>query len=182
MKVVLCDHVDDLGERGEIVNVAAGYARNFLLPKQLAMAATPGNLRNLEHRRRRWEVKETREISEAREMAARLSEVELTVAKKSGEGGTLYGSVTTTEIAELLAAKGITVDRRRILVREPIKSLGSQQIGIRLYRDVRGTIKLEVVGEDGRTAADVVAAEKERVSASARADEADRATEDEDYE
>ena len=82
MKVVLCDHVDDLGERGETVNVAPGYARNYLLPKRLAMAATPGNLKTLEHRRRRWEVKEARETSEAAEMSARLSAVELTVAKK----------------------------------------------------------------------------------------------------
>ena len=147
MKVVLCEHVEHLGERGEIVSVATGYARNFLLPKRMAMAATPGNLRTLEHRRRMWDVKETKEVSEAQGLAQRLGDVELIVAKKAGEEGTLYGSVTMTEIAELLAAKGLEVDRRRLVVREPIKRLGAHEIAIKLHRQVSGTIKLEVVNE-----------------------------------
>ena len=180
MKVVLCDHVDHLGERGEIVNVAPGFARNYLLPKKLAMVATPGNMKVLEQRRRRFEVAEAREVGEAQEMAARLAAVSLKSAKKSGEGGTLYGSVTTMEIAELLEAKGITVDRRRIAVAEPIKQLGDHEVTIRLYRNVVGTVQLEVIGEDGRTAADVAAEEAARAAEAQAADEADRVKEKEE--
>ena len=147
MKIVLCEHVEHLGERGEIVSVANGYARNFLLPKRLAMAATPGNLSTLEHRRRMWELKETKEVGEAQGLAQRLGDVELTVSRKAGEEGTLYGSVTMSEIAELLAAKGLDVDRRRLVVKEPIKRLGAHEISIKLHRQVSGTIKLEVVNE-----------------------------------
>lgn len=152
MKIVLCEHVEHLGERGEIVSVANGYARNYLLPKRLAMAATEGNLRTLEHRRRMWELKEAKEVGEAQGLAQRIGDVELTVAKKAGEEGTLYGSVTMTEIAELLAAKGIEVDRRRLVVREPIKRLGAHEISIKLHRQVTGTIKLEVVNERAASA------------------------------
>jgi len=147
VKIVLCEHVEHLGERGEIVSVANGYARNFLLPKRLAMAATPGNLSTLEHRRRMWELKETKEVGEAQGLAQRLGDVELTVSRKAGEEGTLYGSVTMSEIAELLAAKGLDVDRRRLVVKEPIKRLGAHEISIKLHRQVSGTIKLEVVNE-----------------------------------
>ena len=134
MKIVLCEHVDNLGERGEIVSVAAGYARNFLLPKRLALPATQGNLRTLEHRRRTWDVKEARETEEARGIAAQLAEIRISVTKKAGEGGTLYGSVTTSEIAELLAQHGVAVDRRRIVLEEPIKTLGSHDVSVRLHR------------------------------------------------
>jgi len=147
VKIVLCEHVEHLGERGEIVSVATGYARNFLLPKRLAMAATPGNLRTLEHRSRMWELKEAKEVGEAQGLAQRLGDVELTVTRKAGSEGTLYGSVTMTEIAELLAAKGLDVDRRRLVVKEPIKRLGAHEISIKLHRQVSGTIKLEVVNQ-----------------------------------
>jgi len=152
VKVVLCEHVEHLGERGEIVSVATGYARNFLLPKRLAMAATAGNLRTLEHRRRMWQLKEAKEVGDAQGLAQRLGDVELTVARKAGEEGTLYGSVTMSEIADLLAAKGLEVDRRRLVVREPIKRLGAHEVSIRLHRQVTGTIRLEVVNERGADA------------------------------
>jgi large subunit ribosomal protein L9 len=139
--------VEHLGDRGDIVSVAAGYARNYLLPKRLALPATSGNLRTLEHQRRVWEVKETREADEAREMAQRLSGIELTTSKKAGESGTLFGSVTSSEIAELLAAKGVELDRRKILLDEPIKSLGAHVIGVKLHRQVAGEIRIEVVNE-----------------------------------
>lgn len=147
MKIVLCDHVDNLGERGDIVSVAPGYARNYLLPKRLAMPATPGNLRTLEHRRRVWEAKEAQETEAARELAGQLAQVELAITKKAGESGTLYGSVTSAEIAELLAAKGIGVDRRRIVLDEPIKSVGAHEVSVKLHREVTGQVKLEVVNE-----------------------------------
>ncbi len=149
MKVVLSEHVDHLGERGEIVSVAPGYARNFLIPKRLAMKATPGNMRMLEQERRVWEVKEGRVVDEAQAMAERLADLELNVTKKAGEGGTLYGSVTNVEIAELLRAKGVEVDRRRIVLHEPVKTLGTHGISIRLHRKVTAELTLHVAGEQG---------------------------------
>ena len=147
MKVVLCDHVEHLGERGQVVSVARGYARNFLLPKRLALLATPGNMRTLEHQRRVWELKEAREVEEAKVAAQRLADVRLSVTRKAGESGTLYGSVTTSEIGRLLAERGITVDRRRIAVDQPIKSVGVHAISIRLHRQVAATLSVEVLAE-----------------------------------
>jgi large subunit ribosomal protein L9 len=147
MKVVLCDHVEHLGERGDIVAVADGYARNYLLPKRLALTASPGNLRTLAHQRRVWQAKETREVGEAHERAAQLAALEIVVTKKAGESGTLYGAVTSSEIAKLLAEKGIDVDRRRILLREPIKAVGTHEVSIRLHRQVMAPIRLQVVAE-----------------------------------
>jgi large subunit ribosomal protein L9 len=148
MKVVLREHVDNLGDRGEIVSVAAGYARNYLIPKRLALPATAGNLKTLEHQRRVWEVKEARELGEAQALADRLGAVELELKKKVGESGTLYGSVTSSEIAELLGARGIAVDRRRIVLGSPIKSVGVHEVPIRIHRKVNARIKLTVTGEE----------------------------------
>ena len=149
MKVVLSEHVDHLGQRGEIVSVAPGYARNYLLPKRLAMKATPGNMLVLKQERRVWETKEARAVDEAQAMAERLAAVELSVTKKAGESGTLYGSVTNVEIAELLGAKGVEVDRRRIVLHEPVKTLGSHGISIRLHRKVTAEVTLHVASEQG---------------------------------
>jgi len=147
VKIVLCDHVEHLGERGEIVSVAAGYARNFLLPKRLALPATAGNLRTLEHQRRVWQVKEAREIEEARAIAARLCGLALSVTKKAGETGTLYGAVTNSEVAELLAAQGIAVDRRRIVLTQPIKTVGTHSVAVKVHRQVNASVTLEVIGD-----------------------------------
>jgi large subunit ribosomal protein L9 len=148
VKVVLREHVDHLGERGEIVAVAAGYARNYLLPKGLALEATPGNLKQIEHQRRIWRVREAKELGEAREVVARLAQVELTATRKAGESGTLYGSVTNQDVAELLAAEGFGVERRRILLAEPIKAIGDYEVGVRLHREVTGKVRLKVVSDE----------------------------------
>ena len=147
MKIVLREHVEHLGERGEVVSVAAGYARNYLIPKRLAFPATPGNMKVLEQQRRVWAVKEAKEVSESQAIADRLASIELTVNKKAGESGTLYGSVTTSEIAELLAAEGVEVDRRRIALNDPIKAIGTYQVPIKLHRQVTGEVTLNVAGE-----------------------------------
>jgi large subunit ribosomal protein L9 len=147
MKVVLRQDVEHLGERGQVVNVAPGYARNFLLPKGLAMEATPGNLRTLELQRKVWVAREGKELEEAKAYAARLGAVELTITKKAGESETLYGSVTNSELAEMLAAKGFEVDRRRILLDEPIKTLGEFTVPVKLHRQVTARVKLQVVAE-----------------------------------
>jgi len=148
VKVVLRQDVENLGDRGEIVNVATGYARNYLLPKKLALEATPGNMKVLEHQRRAWEARASREKGEAEAFANRLAKVELTVAKKAGESETLYGSVTASEIAELLKGEGLDVDRRKILLGEPIKSLGNYTVQLKLHRDVVGSFMLHVVPEE----------------------------------
>ena len=153
MKVVLSEHVDHLGERGEIVSVAAGYARNYLLPKRFALKATPGNMRMLEQERRVWEVKETREVDVAQAMADRMGDLELSVTKKAGDSGTLYGSVTNVEIAGLMAAKGVEIDRRKIVLHEPVKTLGSHKISIRLHRKVIAEVTLLVESEQGEASA-----------------------------
>ncbi len=147
MKVVLQQHVENVGDRGQVVNVARGFARNYLLPKGLALEATPGNLKVVEQRKRVSAAREAREVEDARAFAARLAATEITVAKKAGDSETLYGSVTSSEIAELLEAKGIEVDRRKIQLDEPIKALGSFSIPIRLHRQVTGEIKVTVVAE-----------------------------------
>jgi large subunit ribosomal protein L9 len=148
VKVILRHDVDHLGDRGEIVNVAPGYARNYLVPKGLAMAATPGNIRSLELERKVWEAREVKEVDEVRAYADRLSAVDLIVSKKAGESETLYGSVTTGEIAELLAAKGFEIDRRKILLSDHIKSLGEFTVPVKLHRQVTAEIKLKVVAEE----------------------------------
>jgi large subunit ribosomal protein L9 len=147
VKVILRHDVDHLGDRGEIVNVARGYARNYLVPKGLAMEATPGNIRTLELERKVWEVREVKEVDEARAFADRLGAVDLTVSKKAGESETLYGSVTASEIAELLAARGFDVERRKIQLSEPIKSLGEFTVPVKIHRQVMAEIKLKVVPE-----------------------------------
>ena len=148
MKVLLSQDVDNLGYRGDIVSVAPGYARNYLLPKRMAVEATPGNLKQLDLKRKHWADLEARDAEVAGGVAARIAELELKVEKKAGERATLYGSVTSSEIAELLAAHGIEVDRRKIQLREPIKSLGFHTVAVKLHREVVGEITIEVVAED----------------------------------
>ncbi len=147
MKVVLRENVEKLGSRGDVVSVANGYARNYLLPRGLALEATSGNLKTIEHQRRSWAVKEAKEAEEARAMAARLAEVEVTISKRAGENDTLYGSVTSSEIAEVLAEKGVAIDRRKLQLAEPIKSLGTVEVALKLHPEVTGTIKVNVVPE-----------------------------------
>jgi len=149
VKLILRDHVTNLGERGEIVNVARGYARNYLVPKGLAFEATPGNIRTIELQKKVWEAREVKVVEEAQAFAARLSAVELSVTKKAGESETLYGSVTNAEIAELLSAKGIEIERRKIHLEEPIKSLGEFTIPVKIHPKVTAEIKLKVAPEGG---------------------------------
>lgn len=149
VKVVLCQDMEHLGERGDVVNVAPGYARNYLIPKEYALPATPGNMKVLEQRRRIWEARDSKDLEAAREFASRLEGVSLSVVKKAGEGDTLYGSVTNIEIAELLHAKGIEVDRRKIVLSEPIKTLGTFTAQIKIHKAVNGEVTVIVEAEEG---------------------------------
>ncbi|HEX5044254.1 MAG TPA: 50S ribosomal protein L9 [Candidatus Polarisedimenticolaceae bacterium] len=145
VKVVLRQDVDHLGDRGQIVNVAPGYARNYLIPKGLAYTATEGNLRVLELEKRAWTRREAKDAEEARGLAAKIAGLQLTVTKRAGENGLLYGSVTSSEIAELLEARGIAVDRRKIRLDDPIKQVGEFTIPVRLHRQVQADVSLQVL-------------------------------------
>src|SRR5690242_14638615 len=139
MEVILREHVDNLGRRGEIVKVADGYARNFLLPRKLALVATGANKQRIERERAKFEAKEAEERKVAEALSARMANLEIEIRRRVGETDVLYGSVTTSDIADALHAKGFEVDRRKIHLQEPLKKLGEFDVPIRLQRDVTAT-------------------------------------------
>ena len=147
MEVILRDHVENLGKRGEIVKVADGYARNFLLPRKLALPATDANRKWVERERKIAEARDMQERGAAEAIAARLTALELTISRKTGENDQLYGSVTNGDIAELLAAKGFDIDRRKILLPDPIKALGENSVPVKLHRDVTANVRVTVAKE-----------------------------------
>jgi large subunit ribosomal protein L9 len=147
VKLILTQHVEHLGERGAVVSVAPGYARNFLLPKGLACEMTPGNLKRLEHQRKAWAARDAQEVSQAAALGEHLAGLDLSVARKAGETGTLYGSVTNADVAALLLARGVEIDRRQILIGEPIKTLGEYEIPVKLHPKVRASVRLRVQAE-----------------------------------
>ena len=147
MEVILREHVDNLGRRGEIVKVADGYARNYLLPRKLALLATDGNKKQIDRERVKFDAKELEEKNVAEAVADRLKNVEVEIARKVGETEALYGSVTTSDIAEVLAAKGFDLDKRKLQLHDPIKKLGEYDIPIKLHRDVTTRVKVRVVAE-----------------------------------
>jgi len=151
MDVILREHVDNLGRRGEIVKVADGYARNFLLPRKLALLATEGNKRQVEREREKFDAKEADDRKAAEAIAARLGAIEVVIARKVGETEALYGSVTTADIAEALARGGVEVDRRKIQLHEPIKRIGDTDVPVRLHREVVATVKVHVVAEGAKS-------------------------------
>jgi large subunit ribosomal protein L9 len=147
MEVILREHVEHLGRRGEIVKVADGYARNYLLPRKLALLATEGNKRQIERERAKLEAHEAEEKKVAEAIADRMANLEVVIVRKVGETEALYGSVTTADVAEALAAKGFDIDRRKIQLAEPIKKLGDFDLPVRLQREVIATVKVRVVAE-----------------------------------
>ena len=151
MEVILREHVEHLGDRGEIVKVADGYARNYLLPRKLALLATAGNKKQVERERAKFDAKEGEERKIAEAMAARLSSVEVVITRKVGETEALYGSVTTGDVAEALAAKGFDIDRRKLQLADPIKKLGDLEIPVKLHRDVTASVKVRVVAEGSQS-------------------------------
>src|SRR4029450_5148843 len=142
MEVILREHVEHLGRRGEIVKVADGYAPNYLLPRKLALLATEGNKKQIERERAKLEARETEEKGVAEAIADRMANLEVVIARKVGETEALYGSVTTADVAEALAAKGFDIDRRKIQLAEPIKKLGDFDLPIKLQREVIATVKV----------------------------------------
>jgi large subunit ribosomal protein L9 len=147
MEVILREDVKSLGKAGEMVRVKPGYARNFLLPKGLAFEATEGNRKRIAAEAKARTTRLEAEKTEAAALAGRLGAVSLTLQGKAGEEGKLFGSITATDIAEALKAQGLEVDRRRIELEHPIKTLGFHSVAVRLHPDVHAEVKVNVVAE-----------------------------------
>lgn len=145
VKVLLQSDVDNLGVGGEVVRVRAGYARNFLLPRGLALPATAGNLSRVEELKKAALSRKKQEREGAEQLAQKLSSLAISVARAVGEEGKMYGSVTAKDIADATARAGVDLDRRRITLGEPIKQLGTFQVSVKLHQDVTATLKVEVV-------------------------------------
>jgi large subunit ribosomal protein L9 len=156
--VLLREDVDNLGARGEIVKVKSGFARNYLLPRKLAVVATAGNVRQIEAERAALLKKEARERATAEGQAAQMGAIRLEFTRRVGEHGMLYGSVTSMDIAEALRERGYEIDRRRIQLREPIKETGEFSVNVRLHREVIVEVPVVVSPEGGAPAAEPAAA------------------------
>lgn len=171
MDVLLCDDVDNLGQRGQVVRVRAGYGRNYLLPQGLAIKASAGNKKMLDEQRRLLAKREQRERVSAQSEADKLQGIELRFERRVGEHGILFGSVTALDIAEALKERGLTVERRRISLREHIKEVGDYDVAIKLHREVSPTIKV-LVRKEGAAEPEAAAAEAAPEADSAPAEQA----------
>lgn len=147
MEIILRETVENLGRAGQVVKVADGYARNYLLPKKMAYPATPGNMKVIEVERQSLLRKEASQKDDAEKLKALLDAVEITIRRKSGEHNALYGSVTNADVAEELEKKGFQIEKRKIHMDDHIKALGEYSIPIRLFKDVTATVKLKVEAE-----------------------------------
>jgi len=147
MKIILMEDVTTLGRRGDIRDVANGYARNFLLPKKLAVPATAANLQNLDHLKRQRERTENRAHQEARDAAGRIAALTLTVTTRAAEDGRLFGSVSAQDVVEYLERHEVPVEKRRVLLEEPIKALGEYRVPVKLHPEVTAELQVHVVRE-----------------------------------
>jgi large subunit ribosomal protein L9 len=147
MKVILLDDVAKVGRRGEVRDVSDGYARNFLIPKKLALGASAGNLKNLEHIKRQQESKADRIKGDAQGLQQRIEALSYEERRQASEEGKLFGSVTSQDIVDFLDRHGVKVERRRVHLDEPIKALGETQVPIRLHTDVTAHLRVSVVRE-----------------------------------
>ena len=145
MEVILREHVDNLGRRGDVVKVAEGYARNYLLPRKLALPVTESNKRQIERERKLAEARDMEEKGAAEAVANRLTQIEIEIARRVGENETLYGSVTSADIAQALKDKGFEIDKRKITLAEPLKALGESTIPVKIHREVTARVKVKVV-------------------------------------
>jgi large subunit ribosomal protein L9 len=146
MKIVLRDDVENLGQKGDVVDVADGYARNYLVPRGLAMKATKGVVAQAEAMRRNRAAKEERDVEAARTAAASLHGARIEIPARAGEGGKLFGSVTSSDIAEAIQAqRGIEIDRRRVALDEPVKELSEVEVEVKLHTDVAAIVTVAVV-------------------------------------
>lgn len=148
MEVILREEIGKLGRRGDVVKVASGYARNYLLPKRLAVAATEGNKKIVEQERQAHLRRDAKEAADAGELGKLLASAEVTITQKAGENDQLFGSVTATDISVALEKQGYTIDRRKVHLEDPIKTLGDFKVSVRLHRDVTVEIPVHVVKEE----------------------------------
>ena len=148
MEVILREDVEKLGTRGQLVKVTPGYARNFLLPKKLAVAATEANKKIVEQERQAHLRREAKLVADASDLAKMMANVSVTITQKAGENEQLFGSVTSKDIAEALEKQGYTIDRRKVVLDEPIKTLGEFKVPLRLHREVTTEIGVNVVKEE----------------------------------
>jgi len=148
MQIILQEDVEKVGARGQVVEVAEGYARNFLLPRKLALEANAGNMKRLEKMRAVFAKKEATEQDAAQKLAELLAGVSLEIARKAGENDQLFGSVTSADVSEALAAQGYNIDKRKIALTDPIKLVGEFEIPVKLHREVTATVKLVVKKEE----------------------------------
>lgn len=148
MQIILQEDVEKLGMRGQVLEVAEGYARNFLLPRKLALEASAGNLKRLEKMRAVFAKKEAVERSDAQKLAELLASVSLEFTRRAGENDQLFGSVTSADVAEALAAQGYTVDKRKVGLAEPIKIVGEFQVPLKLHRELVANVKVLVKKEE----------------------------------
>jgi len=147
MEVILRQDLDELGLEGDIVNVAKGYARNYLMPKGLALEASPQNIKSFELQRKKIEVRRLKARENAEKVKQQIELMEITLEHKAGEEGKLYGSVTTMDIASQLESKGIVIDRKKIVLEKPIKELGEFEAKVKIYPEVTCEIKIKIVPE-----------------------------------
>ena len=150
MELLLKEDVENLGSRGDLVKVRPGFGRNYLLPRGLAIQATPANVKQIEMQRRALLKREATEREAATRQSEMLNEVTLEFIRKAGEHGILYGSVTSMDVAEALAEKGYEIDRKRVILKEPIKETGEFEVAVKLHREVTTNLKVIVKSEDGK--------------------------------
>jgi large subunit ribosomal protein L9 len=147
MKVILIQDVEKLGNRGKVVEVKEGFARNFLIPKKLALVATPSNIKVYEAEKVRFEKLDMQKVEDAKTLAGKIESLSLSIARKCGEEDKLFGSVTSADIQEALEAQGVVLDKRDIHLEEPLKSLGVHSIPYKIHKDVTCSIKVSIVKE-----------------------------------
>ena len=148
MEVILREEIEKLGRRGDVVKVAAGYARNYLLPKRLAVAANESNKKIVEQEKQAYLRRESKEIGDANDLAKMMASVEVTIAQKAGENDQLFGSVTAQDIADALTAQNYNIDRRRIQLDEPIRQLGEYKVPVKLHKEVTVEVTVIVAKEE----------------------------------
>ena len=147
MELILREDVSNLGRRGDVINVSDGYGRNYLLPKKLAIPLTEGNKKAVEQQKAKAVKRDFHEKTEAEQLAGMIAKSPVTIARRAGETGVLFGSVTSVDIAEALNSQGFEIDRRKIVLDDPLKQLGEFPVPVRLHRDVTATITVQVVQE-----------------------------------
>jgi len=148
MEVILREEIEKLGRRGDVVKVAAGYARNYLLPKRLAVAANESNKKIVEQEKQAYLRRESKEIGDANDLAKMMGSVEVTIAQKAGENDQLFGSVTAQDIVAALEKSGYTIDRKKVNLAEPIKALGDYKVTVKLHREVAVELPVHVIKEE----------------------------------